>query len=423
MKKKTLHKNKNKNKNKKRFTKTKKIKQNKYFGIGGNDNIIEEQNIQNIFTKPELRTLFQEEQLDYILPQTNFTQTNIINNLAEDLIAEIEEEEAPLLYFDEAIEEYQNFSYNINGFLRNIVDYYSNKSIAQVFRDCHEDFPNNDKKLQIELTKCIKQNISKTLKIINTFDFIFENKLCPTFTNKTVLFRGTEQPYQTESTEQINKAYLSTTKTLDNLFVMQKKGDKILSKNKTNNKGCCINILLVDAGIPYLDLELPENEWNYQQEILLPRNLAVTLIGEDKYTYETTEYTVFVFTVKLYNTNKYIAPEIILNFDLIQPKKMIDLLTRQKDLIFALISKIQNNDSTDSNNVINIITNIEIMLDDYSLKVIKYFCSKEKYISICKYILGELQKMNKIVIEKHLEQNDYTESYNSIVSYLENSIK
>ena len=421
-------------KSNKKITKKNKILPKKRKGIyfGGNeDDYI---NINEIisFTNPEIIRLIQEEKpLHYILPGTNNT-LNEINKLKEEIEIEIEDEEAPFVYFDEAIEEYQDFSYKINGFLReNVIDYYSNKSISELFRMCGQDIPSssNDKKMQITINKCIKQNIDNTMQIINTLDYIFENDACPTFKNKTVLFRGTEYPYEKESIDKtiieknsiINKGFLSTTKTLDNLFSMYKKGDKILSKN---NK-CCVNILIVNEGIPYLDLEVDESKWGYQQEILLPRDLELILLGEDKYLFETVEYKVYLYKVQLYNNNdnKYIPSKINLTFDLIELQKMVHLLTVQKESIYDLTNKIKKDNNNPNLTTINDkIENIELILDTYSLNVIKYVCTKQRYIVICNNIIEQLKKMNELVNENDLQTSEYESSYHNIISSIEDSM-
>lgn len=397
-------------KTKRHLKKTRKSKQTKrlFLIIGGNGN-----NNFNLETQPFL----QGQSLSYVSPGIN-TTSDKIDPLKEDLQIEIEEEESPLLYFEEAIDEYQSFSYSISGFLReNIVDYYSNKSISDLFRTCGEDIPRNEKQIQAQILKCIKQNMTQTTQVIHTLDFIFENALCPTFQTKTVLFRGTDHPYEKDDITKtgqpavLMKSYVSTTKTLENLFAMYNKGDKILSKKDR----CCVNALIVDEGVPYLDLEIAGNPWAYQQEVLLPRGLELVLLGEDKYTFESVDYTMYFYRVRLHGT-PYHAPDLDLSFGtLVDPQKMLSLLTVQKQLISELPDHIQIEQTGISKKIMDKMEQIEWQLDTYSTNVIKYVCRKERYVSICNYLLHELQEINALVLENHLQKPDYESSYRHIV--------
>ena len=391
----------NKKKTYKKLKKTIKTRKRVYLGFGGN---------------PETLPFLQGQTLNYVSPGIN-TTADKMGPLKEDLQIEIEEEESPFLYFEEAIDEYQDFSYSISGFLReNIVDYYSNKSVADLFKTCDQDIPKTEKQIQAQILKCIKQNMKQTVEIIHTLDFIFENALCPTFPIKTVLFRGTDRPYEKLGQPTLlSKSYISTTKTLANLFTMYKKGDKILSKKDR----CCINVLIVEEGVPYLDLEIAGNQWAYQQEVLLPRGLEMVLLGEDTYTFESVDYAMYFYKVRLHGSDvkTYHAPTLNLSFgELIDPQKMISLLTVQKRLISELPSYIQMEQNTEIRNKIE---QMDWQLDTYSMNVIKYLCRKERYASIRNYLLRELQSINALVVENHLQKADYESSYRSIVDALD----
>ena len=64
-------------------------------------------------------------------------------------------------------------------------------------------------------------------------------------------------------------------------------GDNVLSKN------CCINILVLDSNIPYIDLENIVERWSYQKEVLLPRGLKSEIINESDFEHNNS---IFVFS-------------------------------------------------------------------------------------------------------------------------------
>ena len=287
-----------------------------------------------------------------------FTDTYPIDKWRDDF----EEQE---ISFDDAVKKYQDFSFSINGFLRKEADYYSDLSITELFKKCGESIDDIDyKDIQNIVTNCINNDKQNTFETIDALDYIFENSTCPKLKN-TVLFRGTDHPYEKDNP--ISKAFTSTTKSLKNLFDMQKKGDLVISKK------CCINALIVDD-VPYLDLGAIDNEWSYQQEVLLPRGLEFTLLGEDKFK----KYHVYLYSVKM-TTAKYEIPPVKMSFDLIDPAKMNDLLL-QKERILSL-------KQSDAANI----DDIDDLLDTCSSTVIRFYCEKSRFIEICKFILDKLK--------------------------------
>ena len=320
------------------------------------------------------------------------------------------EETEDELTFEDATNKYQDFSYSINGFLRkDVVNYYSDLSITEILTKCGKEIQERD--IQDITLECINQDIQKTFAVIDTLDYIFDNALCPKMKNKTVLFRGSDRPYEknemTGKKEIENKAYISTTKTLNNLFEMQKRGDAILSSR--NN--CCINILIVDEGVPYLDLEMP-NKWSYQQEVLLPRGLIMVLLGE--YMYE--NYATYVYRVKLATETYEIPPEIPSIYHnvvdpavLIEPEKMIHLLTVQKEKVLHLKQIVSDSE------IIDKIDDVYDELDTYSSNAIRFYCEKTRYHSIISNFRNKLKEMNELVIRNNLQTPEYEKIYNEIM--------
>jgi len=308
-------------------------------------------------TKTKTNLKFKKPQNVLFESAESFTDTYPIDKWRDDF----EEQE---ISFDDAVKKYQDFSFSINGFLRKEADYYSDLSITELFKKCGESIDDIDfKDIQNIITNCINNDKQKTFEIIDALDYVFENSTCPKLKN-TVLFRGTDHPYEKENP--ISKAFTSTTKSLQNLFDMQKKGDLVISKK------CCINALIVDD-VPYLDLGAIDNEWSYQQEVLLPRGLEFTLLGENMFK----KYHVYLYSVKM--TTKYEIPPVKMSFDLIDPAKM-DHLLLQKERILNLKQFSPSK-----------IDDIDDLLDTCSSTVIRFYCEKSRFIEICRFILDKLK--------------------------------
>lgn len=389
-------KTKNIKKNKVKARQTKKYRKYNKNMIGGNNLNIDD--------------LSKKESASFITPGTCTTLPEIID-LRKDLIESKETEDD--LDFDEAINEYQQFSFPINGFLRkDVVNYYSDLSISSILTKCGESMEDIDyNNIENIINECINQNKDETFKVIDTLDFIFINPLCPKLKNKTILFRGSDRPYEKYEMTKLglneirNKAYISTSKTIDALFVMQTKGDKMISE--TNN--CCINVLIIDEGIPYLDLEIPGNKWSYQQEVLLPRGLDIILLGDDNYLYNDINYNVYLYRVKLHDTTYQLYFDF--DYELIEPDKMIELLTIDKQNIYDLNNLVKSNEEFSTK-----LENLTSILDYYFTTGILYFCEKSRYFDICKTVLDELKDINSFVITNNLQLDGYEQKYNNIVN-------
>jgi hypothetical protein len=197
-----------------------------------------------------------------------------------------------LINLTTALTTYQRWSADINGFLRS--------------NDVNEELLDT----LIRSSDVPRGNLAKLIK---TIDFMFNNELCPKFGKKTILFRATDNPYEKLATElnggsALNKGYISTTKTIDNFFNFV----PYIEDGKPTP--FIINLFIVDEGVPYLDLEIYSGgddsrihrQFNYQKEVLLPRNLTFTFLDEDLYNYKhmdlggtDIDYTLYVFRVSI----------------------------------------------------------------------------------------------------------------------------
>ena len=197
-----------------------------------------------------------------------------------------------LINLTTALTTYQRWSADINGFLRS--------------NDVNEELLET----LIHSSEVQRGNLAKLIK---TIDFMFNNDLCPKFEKKTILFRATENPYEKLATELnggsvLNKGYISTTKTIDNLF------NFVPYMEEGKPTPFIINLFIVDEGVPYLDLEIYSSgddyrihrQFNDQKEVLLPRNLTFTFLDEDLYNYKHADlggididYALYVFRVSV----------------------------------------------------------------------------------------------------------------------------
>jgi hypothetical protein len=165
-----------------------------------------------------------------------------------------------------AVSVYQTGSLEINGFLRKGYSFFTSKD---------------------------QKNIKGVLDNIDTLDSIFNKDNCPKTRGDTILYRGTPEFY-----EGVNKTYTSCSKSIDALLEMQfAKNDTILSVSR----GCCINVLIMDENIPYLDLEHYSKQWEYQREVLLPRGLTAIREKEEivNYKWKTTSFNLKTYTMRI----------------------------------------------------------------------------------------------------------------------------
>jgi len=133
--------------------------------------------------------------------------------------------------------------------------------------------------------------------IVDGLDRIFNHPLCPRFGITTILFRGGNMDFEydqvVEKREPLQKSFISTTKTINNLFTIIPNTIQ-LEDRSFKEIPIFINILFVDPGIPYLDLYNEEEGVRdidrMQDEILLPRGLTYEYAGRSTYT-TTDEYT------------------------------------------------------------------------------------------------------------------------------------
>lgn len=262
----------------------------------------------------------------------------------------------------EAINYYQNNSSLINGFLRKGYQFFSEFKKTTITNSLSKN--NYD--------TAINELINK----VNSIDKLFTKKKSPKTTQNTILYRGTDNMY-----DGINKGYTSCSKSIEAIFEMNfLKGDTILSEN------CCINVLIVDENIPYLDLENNNDRWKYQEEVLLPRGLNSEIIEETIINYNSVDFKVYVIRVMLNNNgNVYNIPQLPKD-DTVDIEKINFILNEQQLEILNLFKMfIDTEEWTDEKEDI-----YDILDYIYELKKKGTF-TKEDYSKISKKILTILK--------------------------------
>lgn len=275
-----------------------------------------------------------------------------------------------------AINYYQESSILVNGFLRKGYQIFSEFKKITIINDLKANNYNN----------AIKELINK----IKLLDKAFTKPNCPKTTQPTILYRGTDTLYSG-----INKGFISCSKTIEAIFDMNfSKGEKILSDN------CCINVLVVDQNIPYLDLENNNNKiWSYQQEVLLPRGLNTVIIKESTFQYNNIDFKVYVMRVMLNNDeNVYTIPELPKD-DRVDMKIMKFIIDKQRDEIVNLFDMFISN-RTDEKQMIN-----DLIEEIYNMENKDIF-TQEQYSDICMKILNTLRKTIPAMMESAIVREE-----------------
>jgi hypothetical protein len=270
-----------------------------------------------------------------------------------------------------SIEYYQNNSSLINGFLRKGYQFFSEFNKGTILNSLGKSSFNS--------------SVKELIKKINSIDKIFTKGNCTKTTQSTILYRGSDKLYPG-----INKAYTSCSKSIEALFEMKfVKGDVNILSND-----CCINVLIIDENIPYLDLENNSERWKYQEEVLLPRGLNSEIIEETIIKYNSLDFKVYIMRVMLSNNETvYNIPELPKD-DSVDMKNIKFIIDQQRSEIINLSNMfIDKGDWTDEKEDIN-----ELIEYIYDLKKKGNF-TQEDYSKICKKILNTLKTAISGMIE------------------------
>jgi len=174
------------------------------------------------------------------------------------------------------------------------------------------------------------------------------------------------------------------------------KGDvEILSND------CCVNILILDPNIPYLDLENNNDRWKYQEEVLLPRGLIIETIEESTTKYNEQNFKVYINRVMINNNEKvYTIPEIPKD-NSIDIKKIKFIIDEQRNEIIKLSKMfVDTMEWTDEKEDID-----DLILYIYDLDKKSIF-TEEDYNTICKRILNTLKNTIPAMMESNIVRDE-----------------
>jgi len=268
-----------------------------------------------------------------------------------------------------AIQYYQEGSSLINGFLRKGYQFLSEFKTDTINKSLGKSNFNSS----------VKDLINK----INSIDKVFSKKTCQKITQNTILYRGTDKLYPG-----VNKAYTSCSKSIEALFDMKfVKGDiNILSND------CCINALIIDKNIPYLDLENNSEKWKYQEEVLLPRGLNIEIVEESTMKYNDTDFKVYVMRVMINNNeNVYKIPELPKD-DSVDMTKIKFITNEQRSEIIKLSNMFIDTEKWTDGKEDNYAKEDIYELIEYIFELKKKGAfTQEDYSKICKKILTVLK--------------------------------
>ena len=329
---------------------------------------------------------------------------------------------------------YQEWSMYINGFLRYGFDYLLEYSLDSIFHseklwdlfnlDDEDDketiqadyrileiineleFENKLSKKQIKYVESglnifLKYGSKNILKHVHNIDQAFVSETSTVFDKKTVLFRGTEERNYKESSivpQNITASFTSTSKSLDSVLEFINKEDR-----------CCLNILIVDAGVPYLDMELNQEYWKHQREVLLPRGLNMKLIDETEYMFNDSGfYKAYIYHVTTVEPGKYSIPAPNSALDINQNEfceyaSLVPLFQRVPRLLDLILKILKNETIANALNVDNI---KELILRYYNTGI-QYKIPKAKYNALKEEVWKELKAFLDLQIQSNnIKPND-----------------
>lgn len=327
---------------------------------------------------------------------------------------------------------YQEWSMYINGFLRYGFDYLLEYSLHSIFKsqklrglfnpideDDKEIVQTEDRILEIidelefaqKLSKkqikyvesglniFLKYGSKNILKHVHNIDQAFVSEAATVFDKKTVLFRGTEEHNYKESStvpQNITASFTSTTKSLDSVLEFINKEDR-----------CCLNILIVDAGVPYLDMELNQDFWKNQREVLLPRGLKMELIDETEYVFDDSGfYKTYIYHITTVEPGKYSIPAPNPDLDINQVEfyeyaRLVPLFQKMPRLLDLILTILKNKTTAHTESV----ENIKDLILRYHNTGIQYKIPKAKYNALKEEVWKELKYFFDLQIQTNNIKN------------------
>ena len=290
-----------------------------------------------------------------------------------------------------------------------------------------EDFESIDTEVIETALELVFRNFSANImNITMNIDRGFIDASSTVLSNRTVLYRGTHTTYPQDNIS----SFISTSKTLDSVFAatfINKSGEFL---NETTK--CCVSMLIVDSGIPYLDMEFIEEHWTHQKEVLLPRGLKMTLIDETYYDYQDQRvhhtinglYKVYVYHVTTQDLEIYRLPEpepryYINQVEFYDYESMNFLFSKR---FVKRLEKIYSFFSRMGYDFIENIKDIKYKLSAYSTRPFRYKCPRTSYIELSKYILEKLRDIINTEIRNNNIKPHCRDRVNGILAMIDSNL-
>ena len=185
--------------------------------------------------------------------------------------------------------------------------------------------------------------LNELVKNINTIDNIMSNK-SPVTNEDIIVYRGTTNHANDEPYLGINKAYISTSKSLN---AIEKNTWRFLRHD------CCLYKITVKKGVPYINLSkisyFGEQHRENQEEILLPRGLKTSLESVSETDIQGNNYKTYNVIIELNNQEKYSIEPVQNAPSIIEANKIFEMVQILFEIASYINSMTQNPDLTIEN--------------------------------------------------------------------------
>jgi hypothetical protein len=185
--------------------------------------------------------------------------------------------------------------------------------------------------------------LNELVKNINTIDNIMSNK-SPVTNEDIIVYRGTKNHANDEPYLGINKAYISTSKSLN---AIEKNTWRFLRHD------CCLYKITIKKGVPYINLSkisyFGEQHRENQEEILLPRGLKTSLESVSETDIQGDIYKTYNVIIELNNQDKYSVEPVQNLTPMIEMYKIFEMVRILFDIASYMNSITKNPDLTTEN--------------------------------------------------------------------------
>jgi hypothetical protein len=185
--------------------------------------------------------------------------------------------------------------------------------------------------------------LNELVKNINTIDNIMSNK-SPVTNEDIIVYRGTKNHANDEPYLGINKAYISTSKSLN---AIEKNTWRFLRHD------CCLYKITIKKGVPYINLSkisyFGEQHRENQEEILLPRGLKTSLESVSETDIQGDIYKTYNVIIELNNKDKYSVEPVQNLTPMIEMYKIFEMVRILFDIASYMNSITKNPDLTTEN--------------------------------------------------------------------------